>query len=334
MHDALYPAVKPLKIVATGAYVPERVVTNDDLSEMVDTSDAWIRERTGIRERRIAADDECTSILGAKALRNACEAAGLAPSDLDAIVVGTSTPDAIFPSTACWLEHELGLSGVPAFDVMAGCSGFLYALEVAAGLLSAGTARRIGVVGAECMSRVVDWTDRRTCVLFGDAAGAAIVEAGDGETGILASNWGADGTLAEILCVPAGGSREPATEATVRERRHFVHMEGSRVFIHAVKAMSRSVRTALEEAGLTGEDVDVFIPHQANVRIMEATRERTGIPADRVFSVLERYGNISAASVPVAIHEAREAGRIRDGAVVALTAFGTGLTWAGSVLRV
>ncbi len=325
--------MKPLKIISTGAYVPERVVTNDDLSEIVDTSDAWIRDRTGIRERRIASDDECTSILAARALEDACRHAALAPGDLDAIVVGTSTPDAIFPSTACWIQRELGLSGIPAFDVMAGCSGFLYALEVVSGLLAAKTARRVGVVGAECMSRVVDWTDRRTCVLFGDAAGAAIVEAGDGASGVLASNWGSDGTLADILYVPAGGTREPATEQTVANHRHFVHMEGSRVFIHAVKAMSRSVRRALDDAGLSGEDVDVFIPHQANIRIMEATRERTGIPADRVYSVLERYGNISAASVPVAIHEARQAGVLQDGAILAVTAFGTGLTWAGAVLR-
>ncbi|RMG98115.1 MAG: ketoacyl-ACP synthase III [Deltaproteobacteria bacterium] len=326
--------MKPLKIISTGAYIPERVVTNDDLSKMVDTSDAWIRERTGIRERHIAADDECTSILGAKALEDACRRADMAPGDLDAIIVGTSTPDAIFPSTACWLEHTLGLSGTPAFDVMAGCSGFLYGLEVAAGLLASGAARRVGLVGAECMSRVVDWTDRRTCVLFGDGAGAAIVEPGDGSTGVLASNWGSDGTLAEILCVPAGGAREPASEKTLEDRRHFVQMEGSRVFIHAVKAMSRSVRDALEAAGLSGADVDVFIPHQANLRIMDATRERTGIPADRVFSVLDRYGNISAASVPVAIHEAREQGVLKDGDILALTAFGTGLTWAGAVLRV
>ncbi len=325
--------MRPLKFIATASYVPAKRLTNHDLQEMVETSDQWIRDRTGIGARHVAAADESTSTLGAKALRAACDNAGMDPKDLDLIIVGTSSPDGIFPSTSCWLEHELGLGGIPAFDVAAGCSGFVYGLEIAAALLQAGTARRIGLVGAECMSKIVDWSDRRTCVLFGDAAGAAILEAGDGTSGLLASNWGADGSLAQILQVPAGGTRMPATHKTVDEHMHFVKMEGSRVFIHAVKAMSQSVRTALEQAGMSGEDVDVFIPHQANSRIMEATRERTGIPADRVFSVLERYGNVSAASVPVAIHEAREAGVLRDGHILALTAFGTGLTWAGALLR-
>ncbi len=325
--------MRPLKFIATGSYVPKKRLTNDDLKEFVDTSDQWIRDRTGIGARHIAADDESTSSLGAHALQAACDEAGMEPKDLDLIIVGTSSADAIFPSTSCWLEQELGVSGVPAFDVAAGCSGFLYGLEVASALLHAGTARRIGLVGAECMSKILDWSDRRTCVLFGDAAGAAILEAGDGSSGLLASNWGADGSLASILQVPAGGTRVPATHETVDEHLHTVKMEGSRVFIHAVKAMSQSVRSTLEQAGLSGEDVDVFIPHQANARIMEATRERTGIPADRVYSVLERYGNVSAASVPLAIHEARTAGVLKDGDILALTAFGTGLTWAGALLR-
>lgn len=325
--------MKPLKIIATGRYVPPKVVTNDDLAASLDTSDKWIRDRTGIGARRIVEDGVATSDLAAEALTMACKEAGMEPGELDAIVVGTSSPDAVFPSTGCWLQHKLGISGKPAFDVMAGCSSFLYALEVTAGLLSSGAARRIGVVGAEIMSRNVDWTDRRTCVLFGDGAGAAIVEASEGDSGILASNWGCDGTLAPILCIPAGGTRIPASHQTVEEAQHYLHMEGSRVFIHAVKAMSGGVNRALDEAGLDAEAVDVFIPHQANLRIMEATRERTGISADKVHSVLENYGNISAASVPVALHEAREAGRIQDGTVLALTAFGTGLTWGSAVLR-
>ncbi len=325
--------MKPLKIIGTGRYVPEKVVTNADLGKLVDTSDQWIRERTGIATRRIVEEGTATSDLAARALVLACEEAGMAPGDLDAILVGTSSPDAVFPSTGCWLQHKLGISGKPAFDVMAGCSSFLYALEVSAGLLASGAARRIGVVGAEIMSKLVDWTDRSTCVLFGDGAGAAIVTPGNGDTGVLASNWGCDGTLAPILCIPAGGTRIPPSYRTVEERQHYLYMEGSRVFIHAVKAMSGGVNRALDEAGLTASDVDVFIPHQANLRIMEATRERTGIPAEKVHSVLEDYGNISAASVPVALHEAREAGRIEEGTVVALTAFGTGLTWGSAVLR-
>lgn len=325
--------MKPLKIIATGSYVPPKVVTNDELAKLVDTSDQWIRDRTGIGARRIVEEGVATSDLAAEALTRACEEASMAPGDLDAIVIGTSSPDAVFPSTGCWLQHKLQISGKPAFDVMAGCSSFLYSLEVVAGLLASGAARRVGVVGAEIMSKCVDWTDRRTCVLFGDGAGAAIVEAADGESGVLASNWGCDGTLAPILGIPAGGTRIPASHQTIEERQHYLYMEGSRVFIHAVKAMSGGVNRALDEAGLTAEDVDVFIPHQANLRIMEATRERTGIPSDRVHSVLEGYGNISAASVPVALDEARKAGRIEDGTILALTAFGTGLTWGSAVLR-
>jgi 3-oxoacyl-[acyl-carrier-protein] synthase-3 len=325
--------VKPIKIIGTGAALPSRVVHNDDLAVELDTSDEWIRERTGIRERRILEDGRATSDLAADALVEACSEAEVLPGELDAIIVGTSSPDAVFPSTACWVQHKLGISGRPAFDVMAGCSSWIYALEVAAGLLAAGTARRVGVIGAECMSRVIDWSDRRTCVLFGDGAGAAIVTASTGASGIVASNWACDGTLAEILCVPAGGTRRPASRESVEERAHFLHMEGSRVFIHAVKAMSGGVLRALADGGLTAADVDLFIPHQANSRIMEATRERTGIPAERVHSILDKYGNISAASVPVALHEARQAGRVRDGSMVALTAFGTGLTWGTALLR-
>lgn len=325
--------VKHLKIIATGRYVPPKIVTNDDLAGSLDTSDEWIRERTGIRERRIVEDGVATSDLAAEALTAACDEAGMAPAELDAIVIGTSSPDAVFPSTGCWLQHKLGIAGKPAFDVMAGCSSFLYALEVSAGLLASGAARRVGVVGAEVMSKNVDWTDRRTCVLFGDGAGAAIIEASDGDSGVLASNWGSDGTLAPILSIPAGGTRIPASHETLDSKQHYLYMEGNRVFTRAVKAMSGGMNKALDDAGLTADDVDVFIPHQANLRIMEATRKRTGIAADKVHSVLEYYGNISAASIPVALHEARLEGRIEDGTILALTAFGTGLTWGAAVIR-
>ncbi|MCA9652221.1 MAG: ketoacyl-ACP synthase III [Myxococcales bacterium] len=325
--------MKNLKIVGTGTCLPPRVLTNADLERMVDTSDQWITERTGIKERRIAADDVSTSDLCAEALRNACADAGLEPAALDAIIVGTSTTDTLFPSTACWVQRKLGLSGPAAFDVSAGCSGFLYGLELASALIVAGTAQRVGVVGGEAMSKVVNWKDRSTCVLFGDGAGAAVVTAGKGDTGVLASNWGADGTLASILYQPAGGSQSPATHETVEAMKHTVHMEGNTVFKHAVVAMAKAATTAMEEAAVGPDDVDLFIPHQANMRIMEVARERAGIDREKMYVVLHKYGNMSAATIPVALHEARGEGRVVDGSTVVMTAFGTGFTWAGTVLR-
>lgn len=325
--------LKSLKIVGTGVCLPNKVLTNHDLSKIVDTSDEWITERTGIKERRIAADDESTSDLCAGALRNACADASMSPTDLDAIIVGTSTADTLFPSTACWVQRKLDLSGPAAFDVAAGCSGFLYGLELASALLTAGTARRVGVVGGEVMSKVVNWKDRKTCVLFGDGAGAAVLTQGDGNSGVLTSNWGADGTLAPILYQPAGGTQKPATHETVEAREHTVHMAGNTVFRHAVKAMSSAAGRAMEGAKLTADDVDLFIPHQANMRIMEVARERVGVPRDKMYVVLHKYGNMSAATIPVAMHEARKEGRITDGSVVVMTAFGTGFTWGASVLR-
>ena len=321
-----------LKILATARALPPRIMTNAELETLVDTSDQWIAERTGIRERRIAAPDVATSDLAAEALLKACAAAGIEPGALDAIIVGTSTPDTLFPSTACWLQHKLGLRGPAAFDVSAGCSGFLYGLEIAAGLLHGG-ARHIAVIGAEVMSRVVNWQDRSTCVLFGDGAGAAIIGPGDGRSGVLGSAWGADGNLARVLCQPAGGTRLPASVETVAAMAHTVHMEGNTVFKHAVTAMSEAANQALARAGLRPDEVDLLIPHQANTRIMEAARARTGVPADRLFSIVERHGNMSAATIPVALDEAREQGRIKDGDIIAMTAFGTGFTWAASVLR-
>lgn len=325
--------MKSLKIVGTGVSLPPKVVTNDDLSRMVDTSDQWIADRTGIRERRVAAEDVSTSDLCAEALRAACEDAAIAPGDLDALIVGTSTTDTLFPSTACWVQHKLGFSGPAAFDVSAGCSGFLYGLELASALLVAGSAKRVAVVGGEAMSKVVNWTDRSTCVLFGDGAGAAIVTRGQGDSGVLASNWGADGKLAPILYQPAGGSRRPASHETVDAMAHTVHMEGNTVFKHAVLAMTNAAKTAMERAEIGADEVDLFIPHQANIRIMEVARQRVGVPREKMMVVLDKYGNMSAATIPVALHEAREAGRIADGSIVVMTAFGTGFTWGGTVLR-
>jgi len=325
--------VKSVKILGTGRFIPSNIVTNDDLAREVDTSDEWIRERTGIESRCFVEPSVPTSELAAQAIAAACERAGIQPGELDGIIVGTCSQDTLFPSTACWVQDRLDIRGMPAFDVMAGCSSFLYGLEIASNWIAGNPKAKIAVCGAEVFSKILDFKDRRTCVLFGDGAGAAIVGVGRGGSGVLASNWGSDGTQASILNIPAGGTRQPASHATVDERLHFVQMEGSKVFKHAVRAMSQGLVDAMTEASIGPQDVDVFIPHQANMRIMEATRERTGIPEERVYSVLHKYGNISAASIPVAMSEAVDAGRLKDGDLLAMTAFGTGLTWAASVMR-
>ena len=309
------------------------MLSNNDLEKMVDTSDEWITERTGIKERRIAAEGESTSDLCANAIKDACANAGIDPSSLDGVIVGTSTTDTLFPSTACWTQKKLGIKGMAAFDVSAGCTGFLYGLELATSLIVSGTSKRIAVVGGEVMSRVINWKDRRTCVLFGDGAGAAIVTEGVGESGVLASNWGADGNLAPILYQPAGGSQQPATHETVDSIAHTVHMEGNTVFKHAVVAMSGAVTKAIEAAEVSGDDIDLFIPHQANMRIMEAARQRAGVDAEKMVNVLPKYGNMSAATIPVALHESNLAGRLKEGDLLAMTAFGTGFTWGASIVR-
>jgi 3-oxoacyl-[acyl-carrier-protein] synthase-3 len=321
------------KIIGTGSALPPRVLTNAELEQMVDTSDGWITDRTGIRERRIAAPEVATSDLCAQALLNACEMAKIEASELDAIIVATSTPDTVFPSTACWVQHKLGIRGMAAFDISAGCTGWLYAVDVAASLIASGVAKHVGVCGGEIMSRVIDWTDRRTCVLFGDGAGAAVLGPSVEGSGYLARNWGADGNLAPILYQPAGGTRKPASIETLAAREHAVFMEGNAVFRHAVRSMCTAATTALKDAGVRAEDVSLLIPHQANARILEATRERTGIAVERLFSIVHKYGNMSAASIPVALDEANRTGRISDGDLLVLTGFGTGLTWAAGVLR-
>ena len=325
--------MKSVRIAGTGRALPERVLSNADLEQMVDTSDAWIVERTGIRERRIAGPDTATSDLVAEALVKACGQGGVRPADLDAIIVATSTPDTVYPATACWVQKRLGISGMAAFDISAGCSGFLFALDIAANLVANGTAKSVIAAGGEVMSRVVNWKDRSTCVLFGDGAGAALVVPGNGRSGVLSSNWGCDGNLAPLLYQPAGGTRMPTSEQTVADMAHTVHMEGKKVFRHAVRMMSDAALKAVRDAGLTPADIALLIPHQANTRIMDATLSRVSIPRDRMYVVVDRYGNMSAATIPVALDQAREEGRIREGDSVLLTAFGTGFTWAASVLR-
>ncbi len=325
--------LKRLKIVGTGSALPDKILTNFDLEKMVDTTDEWIIERTGIKERRIVDENTATSDLVAEASRKALAMAGLKPEDVDTIIVATSTPDTVYPATACWVQKNLGIKGSAAFDVSAGCSGFIFALDIAANLISAGTSKRALVSGGEVMSKVVNWQDRATCVLFGDGAGACVVEATDKDTGILSSNWGCDGNLASLLYQPAGGTRMPATEETVAKKLHSVVMVGNEVFKHAVRAMSQATIKALKDANITTDDVKLFIPHQANMRIMEATRERTGIPFEKTYIVIHKYGNMSAATVPICIDEALREGKIKDGDIIMLAAFGTGFTWAGMAIK-
>jgi 3-oxoacyl-[acyl-carrier-protein] synthase-3 len=322
------------KIVGIGADVPDRVLANQDLERMVETSDDWITSRTGIKERRILDDGQDCSDLVANAAKKALHAAGLQPSDIDLLIVGTATPDTVFPSTACWAQPKIGLGQVPVLDISAACSGFLYAYELADSLIAAGRARRVLIVGAEALSRVVNWEDRNTCVLFGDGAGAAVVVPGENEReGLLASSWGADGSLASLLWQPAGGTRHPATPQTVEERKHTVHMAGNEVFKHAVKAMQGACVQVLDQAGVTSDQIDLFVPHQANLRIIKATADRAGVSMDKTYLVLHRYGNVSAASIPMALADAVEEGRLKPGQLVLSASFGAGFTWAASLYR-
>jgi len=322
-----------MKIISTALYVPEQVLTNADLEKMIDTTDEWIVTRTGIRERHIAADDQATSDLCAEAGRRALKNAHLEVKDIDLILVATDTPDTMFPSTACWVQAKLEAGNIPAFDLVAGCTGFLYALIVAESLILSGTARRILLIGGEVLSKVINWKDRGTCVLLGDGAGAFVVEESRDESGMLSSFWAADGTLAELLYVPAGGTRKPASHSTVAESGHYMHMKGNEVFKHAVRRMSEAAEEALKRAGLTRDDVGVFIPHQANKRIIDAVGERLKFSKENIYVNIERYGNMSVACIPVAIHELRQHKRLKPGTVMLLDAFGAGFTWASIVYR-
>lgn len=318
------------RIAGTGSYLPEKVLTNDDLSKIVDTSDEWIAARTGIRERHIAAEGETTSDLGFHAATRALEAAGVDAKELDLIVVGTTTPDLIFPSTACLIQHRLGADGCPAFDVNAACSGFVYALTVADKFIRSGAARTALVIGAETLTRMVDWSDRTTCVLFGDGAGAVVLKA-DTETGILSTHMHADGGKKELLWNPVGvsvGFKPGEDNAGVR-----IHMSGNDVFKHAVKALDSVVEETLDANGLDRHDIDWLIPHQANLRIIEATAKRLDMPMDRVIVTVDKHGNTSSGSVPLALDEAVRSGKVQRGQLVLLEAFGGGFTWGSALLR-
>ncbi len=318
------------RIAGTGSYLPDKVLTNDDLAKFVDTSDEWITARTGIRERHVVVDGETTCDLAYHASVRALEAAGVAPHELDLIVVGTTTPDLIFPSTACLLQHRLGANGCAAFDVNAACSGFVYALTVADKFVRSGAARTVLVVGAETLTRMLDWSDRGTCVLFGDGAGAVVLKA-DSDTGILSTHLHADGGKKELLWNPVGvsaGFKLDEPNAGVR-----VLMTGNEVFKHAVKALDSVVEEALEANGLDRHELDWLIPHQANLRIIEATAKRLDMPMDRVIVTVDKHGNTSSASVPLALDEAVRSGKVQRGQLVLLEAFGGGFTWGSALLR-
>jgi 3-oxoacyl-[acyl-carrier-protein] synthase III len=322
-----------VEIVSTGRCLPDRVVTNQDLEKELDTSDEWIRERTGIHERRLADRETGAADMGAAASRIAMERAGVHPGEIDVIVLSTATPDRLLPSTGCDLQALLGATNAAAYDISAACSGFLYGLSLAEGHIATGRAEIALVVSTEKMSAIVDWGDRSTAVLFGDGAGAAIVKRAENGRGLLSSFIRSDGTLAELLWRPGGGARVPMDLAVLDERNHLVKMAGREVFKAAVRSMAEAADQALLRAGLTGDDVSLLIPHQANMRIIEATAKYANVPMEKVFVNVDRYGNMSSATIPVALDEAIEQGRLQRGDHVLMVAFGAGFTWASAVIK-
>ena len=326
---------KPLvEIASTGRFLPDNVVTNHDLAQRMDTSDEWIRSRTGIAERRIAPDDMCAADMGAASARQAMERAGVEPGEVDIIILATATPDRWLPSTACDVQALLGCSNAVAFDVMAACCGFIYGLSLAEGYLAAGRGEVALVISAEKMSAIMDWEDRATSVLFGDGSGAAVVRPADGGgRGILSSHLRSNGNLAELLYRPGGGAAMPMSQTVLDEKSHLIKMQGREIFKNAVLLMAEACDVALQAAGLRAEDVDLLVPHQANIRIIEATAKYARIPMERVYVNVDRYGNMSSATVPVALDEAQEQGLIGPGSNVLMVAFGAGLTWGAMALR-
>jgi 3-oxoacyl-[acyl-carrier-protein] synthase-3 len=323
-----------LQIVGTGRYLPERIVTNTELERLVDTSDSWIRERTGIKERRISDPEMGAADMGAEAARAALAQAGIDPEEVDLILLSTATPDRPLPSTAGDVQVRLGAKNAAAMDLIAACSGFIYALAMAEGYLATGQGDVAVIVATEKMSSIIDWTDRSTCVLFGDGAGAVVVRRStNGSHGMLSSFMRSDGALAELLWRPAGGALIPMSQEVLDNRDHLVRMAGREVFRSAVRSMADAANEAIERAGLTPDDIDIVVPHQANMRIIEATARYAGIPMEKVFVNVDRYGNMSSATIPVALDEAVEEGRIEPGSRILMVAFGAGFTWASSVYQ-
>lgn len=321
-------------VAGTGSYVPEKVLTNEDLARLVDTSDEWIFTRTGIRERRIAAEGEFTSHMASHAARRALEQAGLAAEDVELIIVATITPDTLTPATACYVQHQIGAKRAVAFDISAACSGFLYAMKISKRLIADGAFKNALIIGAEKLSAFVNWEDRGTCVLFGDGAGAAVLRrAEDGEGEILATEMGTDGNLTHLLNIPGGGSACPITSSNVNDHLATLAMQGKEVFKHAVNRMKEAAEKVIERAGLQAEDIACVIPHQANLRIIDAIADRLAVPNDRVFLNLHKYGNTSAAAVAIALDEANRSGAFKRGDAIVLVVFGAGLTWAAAAVR-
>jgi 3-oxoacyl-[acyl-carrier-protein] synthase-3 len=329
----LHKPKRTVSIIGTGSYVPEKVLTNAALEKLVDTNDEWIVSRTGIKERRLAATGEHTSDLATKAALAAMEQAGVAGEEIDMIIVGTITPDMAFPNTACLVQKQIGAKNAICFDLSAACSGFLYGMEIAQQFISSRSCNTVLVIGADKLSGIVDWTDRNTCVLFGDGAGAAILRHRPGSHGIIHSTLGADGEFSDILHMPGGGSRLPVTKENIDEKHNTIKMSGKDVYKQAVTAMVGAAHKALDIAGLQTKDLACIIPHQANMRIIEAIGSRLGVPSDRVFVNLQRYGNTSAAAVAIALDEANRTGRMKRDDYILLVVFGGGLTWASSVIQ-
>ena len=325
--------VRGVTIVGTGMYVPERALTNHDLERMVDTSDEWIRERTGILERRIAAPDQASSDLALRASQRALDMAGVKATEIDHIIVATTTPDRVLPSCACTLQVGLGATGAASYDIFAACTGFVFGLGLAQGLIGSGVADTVLLVGVETLSRIVDYTDRNTCVLFGDGAGAVVLKPCAAGDGLLAIDMHSDGQLGDVLEVAAGGSLLPASLDTVRDRKHFISMRGKKLFPFAVRSMDESLRIVLDRAGLAPSDLELMIPHQANQRIIDAVRERLGLPEEKVVANIQRYGNTSSASIPISLDEVVRTGRLKVGDLLGMSAFGGGATWGAAVMR-
>ncbi|NGM84029.1 ketoacyl-ACP synthase III [Paenibacillus sp. 7124] len=325
-------SLRPVGIIGTGKYVPERILTNSDLEKIVETNDEWIVSRTGIRERHIAAPEQATSDLAYEAALRALASAGMKPEDLDLIIVATITPDTTFPSTACILQDKLGAKGAAAFDLSAACSGFVYSLATAVGFIQNGMYNNALIIGADALSRITDYTDRNTCVLFGDGAGAVIVGEVPEGRGFQSFDLGAEGAGGSLLKLEGGGSRLPATVETVEGKKHFIYMNGREVFKFAVRVMGTATEKVLNKAGLTKEDIDLFVPHQANIRIIQSAMQRLELPPEKCVINVDKYANTSAASIPLALVEAAEEGRIKEGDTVLLVGFGGGLTWGASIL--
>ncbi|PAB58890.1 beta-ketoacyl-ACP synthase III [Anaeromicrobium sediminis] len=320
-------------ILGLGSYVPEKIVTNDDIAKMVDTSHDWIVSRTGIEERRVVSEGQSTSDISAIAAKRALEDANLSPEDIDLIIVATLTPDMLIPSTACIVQSKIGAKNAAAFDLEAACSGFVYGLTVARQFVATGMYKNILVIGAEVLSKFLDWEDRNTCILFGDGAGAAVVGPVEDGKGILSMTMGADGTGGESLLIPAGGATMPASEQTIADRLHYIRMDGSEVFKFAVRTMGRASIEVIEKAGHKVEDIDFLVPHQANIRIVNSAAKKLKLSNDKFYVNLNKYGNMSGASIPVALDEAVKLGKIKKDDLVVLVGFGAGLTWGSCLIK-